>query len=55
MVANLGVLVRVTTRQSAVWRECAGCAALAPLAADETHCPACQTSPPRRTRRPAAA
>ena len=42
MVANLGTLVRVTTRRSAVWRECARCASLAALAPDETHCPNCR-------------
>jgi hypothetical protein len=42
MVANFAAVVRVTTRRSAVWRECAACAVLAPLAPDETHCPQCQ-------------
>jgi hypothetical protein len=57
MVANLASVVRVTTRSSAVWRECAGCAALAALAPDETHCPDCRpaaTTAATRPRRRAA-
>jgi hypothetical protein len=51
MSLNLAACVRVTTRRSAVWRECAGCTALAPLAPDETHCCECRTAPARRTGR----
>src|SRR6266540_4160843 len=38
---------RVTTKDGAVWRECAGCGALAPLAPGVNHCPACQAEPGR--------
>ncbi len=38
---------RVTTKDGAVWRECAGCGALAPLAPGVNHCPACQAEPVR--------
>lgn len=50
MVANFAAHVRVSTRRSAVWRHCAGCGALAPLAPNETHCPTCRpaTRTPRR-------
>jgi uncharacterized paraquat-inducible protein A len=51
-MASLVACVRIATKQSAVWRECAGCTALAPLAPDETHCPNCR--PPAAVRRRAA-
>src|SRR6266540_4160845 len=38
---------RITTKDGAVWRECAGCGALAPLAPGVNHCPACQAEPVR--------
>ncbi len=38
---------RITTKDGAVWRECAGCGALAPLAPNVNHCPACQAEPVR--------
>jgi hypothetical protein len=50
-MASLASFVRVSARQSAVWRECAGCTGLAPLAPDETHCPACKAHPVTRTAR----
>jgi hypothetical protein len=49
MVANLASIVRVTTKQSAIWRECAACSALAPLAPDQTHCRPCRTASGRRS------
>jgi hypothetical protein len=42
VVAVFAACVRVTSRQSHVWRGCAGCAVLAPLAPDESHCRACR-------------
>src|SRR5690242_16964071 len=38
---------RVTTRDGAVWRECAGCGLLAPLAPDVQHCKDCTAAPIR--------
>jgi hypothetical protein len=38
---------RVTTKDGAVWRECAGCGVLAPLAPDVNHCTACHAEPVR--------
>ncbi len=51
MALTLASHVRVTTKRSAAWRECAGCAVLAPLAPDENRCAACRTrkSQPRRS------
>lgn len=43
-MANLAACVRITTRQSAVWRACAACAGLKPMAPHETHCRACSPS-----------
>jgi uncharacterized paraquat-inducible protein A len=54
MALTFAASVRVTTRHSAVWQECAGCTALAPLAPDETHCRDCRTAPVRRRRQSAA-
>jgi hypothetical protein len=56
-MASLASVVRITARRSAVWRECGGCTALAPLAPGETHCRACTASTDTRTaqRRPARA
>ncbi len=48
MAQTLAACVRVTTKRSAVWRQCAGCAVTAPLARDTNHCPACRTSKPRQ-------
>jgi hypothetical protein len=50
-MASLASCVRITARQSALWRECAGCTALAPLAPDQTHCPSCKANPVTRTAR----
>jgi hypothetical protein len=47
VMASLANVVRITSRQRAVWRECAECEALAPLAPNETHCQPCRT--PART------
>jgi hypothetical protein len=40
---------RVTSTDGAVWRECCGCGALAPLAPDVNHCKACQAEPVRES------
>ena len=40
---------RVTTRGGAVWRECASCGALAPLAPDVNHCKECNADPARES------
>jgi hypothetical protein len=50
-MASLAACVRLTTRQNAVWRACAACDVLAPLAPDATHCPDCRTTAPRTRRR----
>jgi hypothetical protein len=50
-VSTIAASLRITTKHNAVWRECAGCSALAALAPDEAHCPKCQ--PSTRTGRPA--
>jgi hypothetical protein len=44
-MARLAACVRVATRQSAVWRACAWCAVLAPLAPDQTYCRDCREAP----------
>lgn len=49
-MASLASVVRISARQSAVWRECRGCTVLAPLAPDATHCKAC-TADARAVRR----
>jgi hypothetical protein len=36
---------RVSVKHDAVWRVCAGCGALAALAPEVTHCPACAPDP----------
>ncbi|GIE87890.1 hypothetical protein [Actinoplanes regularis] len=41
-MASLASVVRITARQSACWRECAGCTDLAPLAPNQTHCNGCR-------------
>ncbi len=33
--------VRITSRQSAVWRKCPQCFTFAPMSANQTHCRAC--------------
>jgi len=38
---------RVTTKDSAVWRECAGCGALRAFPRDVHHCAECQAAPVR--------
>jgi hypothetical protein len=40
---------RVTSKDGAVWRECAGCGQLAALAPDVHHCEACNTEPVRNS------
>jgi uncharacterized paraquat-inducible protein A len=54
VMATIAAVVRISTKQSAVWRHCAGCDALAPLAPDQTHCGACR-KPAYASRRPSAA
>jgi hypothetical protein len=51
MALTLASCVRVTTKRSAVWRQCAECAVMSPLASDETRCTACRSrkSQPRRS------
>ena len=44
-MASLSSCMRITARQSALWRECAGCTDLAPLTPNQTHCPACRAKP----------
>jgi hypothetical protein len=36
---------RITTRTGSVWRSCAGCGTLAPLAPSEQHCRDCSVNP----------
>lgn len=52
-MASLASCVRLTAKQSAVWRTCAGCTALAPLAPDQTHCPKCRPPASAEQRRAA--
>jgi hypothetical protein len=56
-MASLAQIITISSRQSAVWRECQGCTDLAPLAPDQTHCKACKAVPETRParRRPARA
>lgn len=56
-MASLAQIITISSRRSAVWRECQGCTGLAPLAPAETHCPDCKANPQTRTarRRPARA
>jgi hypothetical protein len=53
-MASIAAVVRISAKQSAVWRVCARCDVLAPLAPDQTYCAACRT-PARAARRPLAA
>lgn len=53
MSVSIAASVRVTTRSSAVWRDCAGCGALAPLPPDEDRCRPCR-QPHASRRRPVA-
>lgn len=46
-MASIASCVRITARQSAVWRPCAACDVLTPLAPDATHCKDCRTAAPR--------
>lgn len=48
VMALISASIRVTTKRSAVWRECAGCHEVAPLARHETHCPTCRIPKPQR-------
>lgn len=41
MLSSFAASVRITSRQSAIWRTCAECGALAPLPPDENRCPDC--------------
>ena len=50
-MASLAQIISISSRQSAVWRECQGHAGLAPLAPAETHCPDCKANPQTRTAR----
>ncbi len=43
-MTSLAELVRLTAPDSAVWRECAACGALAAYAPDETRCGECRTA-----------
>jgi hypothetical protein len=56
-MASLASVVRITSRTSAVWRECARCTDLAPLAPNQTHCKGCRAErrrvPTRRAPRAA--
>jgi hypothetical protein len=38
----MALIVRVTTRHNAVWRNCSSCQELAPLAPNERTCKACR-------------
>ncbi|MFG1844082.1 hypothetical protein [Micromonospora carbonacea] len=52
MSVSIAAAVRITTKSSAVWRDCNGCGSLAPLAPAEQHCRPCrQSSRSRRTGR----
>ena len=54
-MASLAQIITISSRrQSAVWRECQGCTALAPLAPDATHCKSCTANPQTRTARRSA-
>jgi hypothetical protein len=50
MALTLASCVRVTTKRSAVWRQCACCGVMAPLAPHENRCTACQTRKPKPRR-----
>jgi hypothetical protein len=50
-MTTLAACVRITARQSAVWRRCCRCDVLAPLAPDQAHCRTCRTSPACKRRR----
>ena len=50
-MASLAQIITISSKRSAVWRECQGHAGLAPLAPDETHCPDCKANPQTRTAR----
>lgn len=51
-MASIVSMVRVSARQSAVWRRCTGCLSLTPLSPAATHCKSCRAEPqatrPRR-------
>jgi len=42
MVTDVAALAHITTRHSAIWRECAGCGVLAALPPDIDRCDGCQ-------------
>ena len=50
MAQTLASCVRLTTKRSAVWRACAACDVLAPLAPDEKRCPTCRGRKPHPRR-----
>jgi hypothetical protein len=45
-VPTVSEVARVTTRDGAIWRTCAGCGALAAMAAEVDRCDACLTGAP---------
>ncbi|MBM0275805.1 hypothetical protein [Micromonospora tarensis] len=53
MSVSIAATVRITTKSSAVWRNCRACGSLAPLAPDQDCCPSCGQSTTAR-RRPVA-
>lgn len=53
MVSSLASCVRVTTRRSAVWRNCDICGVLAPLSPSEDRCEQCSANASRRSKAPA--
>jgi Zn finger protein HypA/HybF involved in hydrogenase expression len=48
-MAAVAACVRVTASTRAVWRECVGCGAPAPMTGAEIRCPGCR-NPARRVR-----
>lgn len=53
MTVRIAAAVRITTKNSAVWRDCRSCGGLAPLAPDEDRCRSCR-QPHASRRRPVA-
>ena len=54
-MASLASVVRITSRKAAIWRSCAGCTELAPLAPNATHCNPCLAAPRVKRQLPRAA
>lgn len=46
MMPKLVELARASIAESAVWRDCAGCGALAAMAPEANRCDRCQSPPP---------